>query len=177
MSREEFLREVQTLSKCSSDYVVQYFDSWIENNSCLYIQMELCSDNLKNIIQQKTEFFDRRKSETMNSIEYFISCQLFKELLECVQYLHESKPPIIHRDLKTENILIDKSSKNGRFLKLCDFGLAKFDAMTTVTHSQGQGTSPYMAPEVKNGTKYNTKADVYSIGILSRELFNLSSNT
>ena len=119
------MREVNTLSKCSAEYVVQYFDSWIENNNCLYIQMELCSDNLKNVIQQKAQYFGRESDEAMNTIEYYISCQLFKEVLECVQYLHESNPKIMHRDLKPENILIAQNSNNHRFLKLCDFGLAK----------------------------------------------------
>ena len=62
--------------------------------------MELCSDNLMNIINQKKMLFRRQESEAMNSIEYFISCEIFKEILECVQYLHESKPPIMHRDIK-----------------------------------------------------------------------------
>jgi serine/threonine-protein kinase len=47
------------------------------------------------------------------------------ELLESVDYLHKQNPPIIHKDLKPENILIDFRI-NGRFIKLSDFGLAKF---------------------------------------------------
>ena len=54
---EEMMREVNILSKISGEYVVQYFDHWIENNNCLYIQMELCSDNLQNIIHQKRKCF------------------------------------------------------------------------------------------------------------------------
>ena len=104
------LRGANTLAKCSGDYVVQYFDHWIENNDCLYIQMELCSDNLKNIIQQKQQFFRNNSSEPMKPIEYFISCQLFEEVIECVKYLHDSN--IMHRDLKPENILIIKNSDN-----------------------------------------------------------------
>ena len=85
--------------------------------------MELCSNNLKNIIEEKSKCFERQTSEVMKSIEFYISCQIFKELLECVEYLHESNPPIIHRDLKPANILITEESRNGRFLKLCDFGI------------------------------------------------------
>ena len=103
---EDMMREVNTLSQISCEYVVQYFDSWIENNNCLYIQMELCSDNLQNIIQQKKSLFRYSDSDPMEPTEYFISCELFKDLLECVQYLHESNPPVIHRDLKPQNILV-----------------------------------------------------------------------
>src|ERR1700721_2086714 len=120
----DILKEVKILSKLSEVYVVRYYESWIESNS-LYIQMELCSHNLKKVIEEKPKCFERQSSEAMNSIEFYISCQLFKELLECVQYIHGLKPPIIHRDLKPGNILIVEKSSNGRFLKLCDFGLAK----------------------------------------------------
>ena len=114
------LKEIKTSLKLSSDYFIQYFDVWIERNNYLYIQMELCSDNLQNIIQQKPEFFGREESEPMKEIEYFISCQILKELSECVQYLHESNPPVIHGNLKPENILFCDFPRSGRHLKLCD---------------------------------------------------------
>ena len=115
----------------------------------------------------------------MNSIEFYISCQLFKELLESVGYLHESNPPIIHRDIKPHNILITEESQNGRFLKLCDFGLATFDSLRTVSHFVGIGTPKYMAPEASNITRfgYNTKADIYSLGFIAQELFDIDINS
>ena len=162
------MRGTNTLAKCSGDYVVQYFDHWIENNDCLYIQMELCSDNLKNIIQQKQEFFRKEKSDPFEAIEYFISCQLFEEVVECVKYLHESN--IMHRDLKPDNILVLKNSVNHRFVKLCDFDLAKFSGLTAASHTN-VGTCKYMAPEVKRGKRYNSKCDIYSLGEITIELF------
>ena len=173
---EDMMREVNTLLQLSDEYVVQYFDHWIENNNCLYIQMELCSDNLQNIIQQKPGVFRREKTETMKAIEYYICCELFKELLECVQYLHESNPPVIHRDLKPQNILVYEYPKNNRFLKVGDFGCAKFISLITTTHTQGEGTLYYMAPEVKKGKKYNTKADIYSLGMIAQEIFDFDIN-
>ena len=157
---EDILKEVKILSKLSEVYVVRYYESWIESNS-LYIQMELCSHNLKKVIEEKSKCFQRQSSEAMNSIEFYISCQLFKELLESVGYLHESNPPIIHRDLKPHNILITEESRNGRFLKLCDFGLATFDSLTTVSHSVGKGTPQYMAPEVYEG--YYSRILIFSV--------------
>ena len=177
---EDILKEVKILSSLSEVHVVRYFDSWIENKR-LYIQMELCSHNLKKVIEEKPKVFERLSSEAMNSIEFYISCQLFKELLESVGYLHESNPPIIHRDLKPHNILITEESRNGRFLKLCDFGLATFDSLTTVSHSVGKGTPKYMAPEViyskLSRTGYNTKADIYSLGVIAQELFDIDINS
>ena len=121
-----------------SKYCVKYYGSWVEGDS-YYIQMELCSESLKNILQHKSEEFGRQSVEPMNSYEYFISCEIFREILESVQYLHELNPQIIHRDLKPDNILIDRNGQNGRYVKLCDFGLAtvhdnSIHLMTINTH-------------------------------------------
>ena len=177
LEEKNMMREVNTLSQLCGEYVVQYFDHWIQNNNCLYIQMELCSDNLQNIIQQKRELFGRRKRESMEPIEYFISCELFKELVECVQYLHESNPPVIHRDLKPENIFILDQLQNRRYVKLGDFGSARNCSSTSDEpdiYTIGVGDYRYMAPEIKKGMKYNTKADIYSLGIIAKELFDFT---
>ena len=108
----------------------------------------------------------------MGSTEYFISCELFKELIECLNYLHSREPPIIHRDLKPANILISFHPNNNRFLRLCDFGLAKYHDRSY--HTPVVGTPDYMAPEVRQGGCYNTKADVFSLGIIAQELFELN---
>ena len=168
------MMEVNILARCDCQFVVRHYNSWIEND-CLFIQMELCSDNLRNIIDRKPQSFDRESNQEMNAIEYHFSSQLFQEVLECVQYLHESKPAIIHRDLKPENILI-AGPQNGKFLKLCDFGLATFGDTVTRTHTKNQGTQKYMAPEVIAGMKYSNKADIYSIAISSIDLFDFYTN-
>ena len=173
-------REVRLLAKLKSDYVVQYLSSWFEDNELLYIQMELFSDNLKNIIEEMPKCFKRQSSEALNSIEFFISCQLFRELLECVKYLHESNPQIIHRDLKPANILINKKPINGRFLKLCDLGFAIEHEWSKQSHTNMLGSPKYMAPEVRLGEPgrkiYTTKADIYSLGILIQQLFDLKES-
>ena len=129
------LRATEILAKCSGDYVVQYFDHWIENNDCLYIQMELCSDNLKNIIQQKQQFFREDNFEPMKPIEYFISCQLFVDVLQCVRYLHYSN--IMHRNLKKENILIVQNANKQILLKLGGFFQVKFEGTNKDSHTTG----------------------------------------
>ncbi|CAG2180074.1 unnamed protein product, partial [Oppiella nova] len=108
----------------------------------------------------------------MDCVEYFISCEILRQILESVQYLHELNPQIIHRDLKPENILIAKHVRNGRFIKLCDFGLAVEHRTETQSHSKNKGTPKYMAPELDQ-SKYSTKADIYSLGIISMELFDI----
>ncbi|CAG2171090.1 unnamed protein product [Oppiella nova] len=91
----------------------------------------------------------------MDCVEYFISCEIFRQILESVQYLHELDPQIIHRDLKPENILIAKNVRNGRFIKLCDFGLAVEHQKVSQSHTRNVGTFVYMAPELgqSNGSE------------------------
>jgi serine/threonine protein kinase len=63
----------------------------------------------------------KNNSQMMKTMCYFICCELFTEMIECVHYLHGRN--IIHRDLKPANILITDGI-NGRFVKLADFGLS-----------------------------------------------------
>ena len=164
------------MSKLSGGRVVEYIHFWLELDT-VFIRMELCSDNLKNLLNKKPGFFGREDTEPMNVLEYSISCQIFKELLECVQYLHESNPPVIHRDLKPQNILISVNNKNKKCLKICDFGLATFHEMTSIYHTNGVGTLAYIAPEViRSKSKYNIKADLFSLGKIFDELFDIDIN-
>ncbi|CAG2102354.1 unnamed protein product [Medioppia subpectinata] len=170
----KIMREVKNLSKINSEFVVKYYDSWIEGKH-LYIQMEYCPQTLRSVLNDKQQVFGRQSTEAMNIYEYFISCQIFREILECVQYLHELNPPIIHRDIKPENILILHNTKTNTFLKLGDFGLATEHNRPTKTHTQGAGTRNYMAPEVGMGKKYDVKADIYSVGMIGLEMFELNT--
>ncbi|CAG2169070.1 unnamed protein product [Oppiella nova] len=169
------------MSKVQSKYCVEYYDSWLEMDY-YYIQMELCAHSLKNILEHKHQEFDRDKLHSMNSYEYFISCEIFREILECVQYLHEMKTPIIHRDLNPANILISESAKSGRFIKLCDFGLATIHNKSINNmkskHTGGDvGTIGFIAPEVFKSKPYSHKCDIYSLAIIGTELFEFDLDT
>lgn len=80
-------------------------------------------------------------------------------------YLHLRTPAIIHRDLKSHNLLVDENWK----VKVCDFGLSKIavDMSTTMTAC---GTPCWTAPEILRNARYTTKADVFSYGIVLWEL-------
>ena len=80
-------------------------------------------------------------------------------------YLHSGKPPILHRDLKSANILLDDSYT----AKVCDFGLSRLRAQER-SMTGNVGTVQWMPPEVLANQSYNEKADVYSYGIICWEL-------
>ena len=173
------------MSKMNSDFVVKYFDSWIEKEydfnsnqmtKYLLIKMELCSINLKHVITSLKKF-----KQNFKTFHYFICCELFKELTKAVNYLHSNN--IIHRDLKPENV-VTTDGRNGIFLKLCDFNLSKalgFDDILendlelpekteNKEHTRNAGTRYYLAPEIKSG-KLDQKSDIYCLALIATEIF------
>lgn len=88
----------------------------------------------------------------------------FQQLISGVAYLHSKG--VCHRDLKLENILLDKSSSGVPIIKVCDFGYSKSSLLHSAAKST-VGTPAYIAPEVlKRQPSYDGKlADVWSCGV------------
>ncbi|EPS66443.1 hypothetical protein M569_08334, partial [Genlisea aurea] len=86
-----------------------------------------------------------------------------------LEYLHDkANPPVIYRDLKSSNILLD----DGYFPKLSDFGLAKLGPVGDKTHvsTRVMGTYGYCAPEYAMTGQLTLKSDVYSFGVVLLEI-------
>ncbi|KAJ4824722.1 hypothetical protein Tsubulata_045535 [Turnera subulata] len=98
-------------------------------------------------------------------LAYKVVVQLALDLARGLSYLHSKK--IVHRDVKTENMLLDKT----RTVKIADFGVARLEASNPNDMTGETGTLGYMAPEVLNGNPYNRKCDVYSFGICLWEIY------
>ena len=115
----------------------------------IYIIMEYANKgNLFRLIKKKKKLTEKE------------SFFFFTQVCSVVHFLHSHK--LMHRDIKPENLLI---SENG-IIKLCDFGnCASSDNRKTFC-----GTIEYMAPEILNRTRYDEKADIWSLGILLYEM-------
>ncbi|KAG6502490.1 hypothetical protein ZIOFF_034769 [Zingiber officinale] len=94
-----------------------------------------------------------------------IVVQIALDLARGLSYLHSKK--IVHRDVKTENMLLDVN----RTLKIADFGVARVEAQNPRDMTGETGTLGYMAPEVLDGKPYNRRCDVYSFGICLWEIY------
>lgn len=87
-----------------------------------------------------------------------------------MRYLHSREPPLIHRDLKSPNLLLTKDFR----VKITDFGLARIKARGAGDHTAMMtqcGTPYWTAPEILKGEMYNERVDVYSFGIVLLELW------
>ncbi|KAI3987529.1 hypothetical protein MKX01_003215 [Papaver californicum] len=85
----------------------------------------------------------------------------FRQEAHGMNYLHRCKPPIVHRDLKSSNLLVDKNWN----VKVGDFGLSRFKHSTYLTTKMGKGTPQGMTPEV-----IRNESDVYRFGVVLWEL-------
>ena len=166
------------MSQLNSEYIVKYYNSWTEakvldnyRENYVYIQMELCSQNLETMSEILNDFSE----EKFKTIKYFIRYQLFVDIIEGLNYLHSKN--VIHRDLTPQNILFTEDC----VLKLCDFGLSK--VYENSQNSRVYATRDYIAPEIRvtydsttDRSRYNFKSDIYSLGVIATKLFDLKES-
>jgi eukaryotic-like serine/threonine-protein kinase len=155
-------REAKILSRCSSANIVVVYDSGkIEqrHGDLGFFTMEFFKDG-------NLEAFVRNKRGPPRSAE--VSVGIIKQICKGLQEAHRKNPPLIHRDLKPQNILIDKSKSDLRVC-ICDFGLAKQVNLVT-QRASASGTEPYKPPESFETSEDSCASDVWAIGIMLYEL-------
>ena len=91
------------------------------------------------------------------------------DIAKGMHYLHCSTPPIVHRDLKSPNILVNRDWS----VKVSDFGLSRVKSSTFLSSRSQAGTPEWMAPEVLRNELSNEKSDMYGYGVILYELMTL----
>ncbi|XP_026078612.1 eukaryotic translation initiation factor 2-alpha kinase 1-like isoform X1 [Carassius auratus] len=181
-----------TLELNNNSYIDMDTAEWSEKQAhevqlhlMLYIQMQLCERSLKDWIQER----NLRTTEGLlmsvdpcESVDSERALNILKKILEGVEYIHSRG--IMHRDLKPRNIFLHGPECH---VKIGDFGLAcrniiideheqlpsssQASVNTDSAHTSGVGTFVYAAPEQLKGSHYDSKSDLYSIGVITLELF------
>ncbi|XP_069146471.1 serine/threonine-protein kinase WNK8-like isoform X2 [Solanum lycopersicum] len=151
-SLEKLYSEVDLLRQLKHENVMQLYDSWI--------------DHKKKTVNMITELFtsgnlrhNKYKSVDMKAIKNWA-----RQILQGLEYLHSQNPPIIHRDLKCDNIFVNG---NHGEIKIGDLGLATI--MNQPTAKSVIGTPEFMAPELYE-EEYNELIDIYSFGMCMLEM-------
>lgn len=172
-----FLREVELLSSLRHPNVLLYMGACVKSSSPLCIVSELVTGgSLHDAIH------GRKRLKFTPLMKMRISLDVARGLL----YLHSLKPVLLHRDLKSSNVLVDTgtpadvavegSSPSRVRAVLCDFGLSRQDVAGTHQSASGEptalvGTLLTMAPEIVRSERYTSAADVFSFGMVLWELW------
>ena len=150
---EYFMREARASAQLQHINIVTVYDIGSLNDGNIYMAMEFIDGkNLKQIISQTGPFPTK------------FLLQVAMHACRGLQYAHENG--IIHRDIKSSNMMIAKKDKT---LKICDLGLAKF-ASDDRNSTQAVGTPYYMSPEQVLGNEIDRRSDIYSLGVTLFEL-------
>lgn len=157
LTNEDFLRrfnyEAFAGSKLNHPNIVKIYDVGIEGD-IRYICMEYVEgQTLKEYIAEK------------KVVDSQVACDITNRILSALQHAHSKG--IIHRDIKPQNILIDKK----RNIKVSDFGIAHIDDAPSLTmENVGIGTAQYVSPEQAKGDEVSAASDLYSTGIVLYEM-------
>lgn len=139
----------------NNPHIVHFYGACLEPRICMAI--EYCA---------RGSLYDLMNDEEF-SFSWDKSLRFAADIAAGVNALHTWKPPILHRDIKSPNILITKQLK----VKLGDFGTARFDTEDNLkTLAKMTGTYAYLAPEVFYGQKFTDKTDVWAAGVIVWEL-------
>lgn len=154
--RQKALDEVSLLQHLNHPNIVRCHKSFIEKCTLHIVMDYVDGGNLDNIIQKTRSYM----AET-DILSFFI------QIVIALSYIH--KKNIIHRDIKPENVFL---MKNG-IAKLGDFGISKTLESSIGLATTVIGTPYYLAPEIWAGEKYDTKADMWSLGCILFEMCSL----
>lgn len=153
-------RELRVLSQAKHPHILNFIGIISDRNG-LRLVLEYCSGG---------SLFDLLHNSWRTQICWEQKFKMLADTASAQAHLHSFNPPILHRDLKSLNLMLKQEITNETDepqIKLADFGFARAQeqAMTKCV-----GTKRWMAPEVINTTKYTQKADVFSFAMVAYEV-------
>nr|XP_043622625.1 receptor-like protein kinase 5 [Erigeron canadensis] len=168
---KEFLAEVEILSTIRHSNIVKLMGCISRDNSKLLVYEYLENRSLDRWLHRKQAQSNRGLTGSIRHVvlDWPTRLQIALGAARGLSYMHhDCIPAVVHRDVKSSNVLLD-----GDFnAKIADFGLARILAKDSElnTMSTVAGSFGYMAPEYAHTTKVDNKIDVYSFGVILLEL-------
>ena len=149
-----FRTEARSAARLQHPNIVSVYDSDRDGDVAFLVMEYIQGDDLKHHLDRGVRY----------SLEQ--SLKMIRDLLAALDYAH--KAGIVHRDIKPANLLIEPGGR----VKLTDFGVARIQDSGEATRTQGSmvGTLKYMAPEQVQGLKIDSRADLFSVGVVLYQL-------
>lgn len=154
----EFGTEVRLMKRMRHPNVVLFMGAVMKAPNLSIVTEFLPRGSLYRLIHRSNNQLDERRRMRMAL-----------DVARGMNYLHSCTPVIVHRDLKSPNLLVDRNW----VVKVCDFGLSRIKHSTYLSSKSTAGTPEWMAPEVLRNEPSNEKSDVYSFGVILWELATL----
>ncbi|XP_026401162.1 probable serine/threonine-protein kinase PBL7 [Papaver somniferum] len=161
---DEFQMEVELLTRLRSPYLLALLGYCSDHDRKLLVYEFMANGGL-----QEHLYPPRGSKGGASKLDWETRLRIALEAAKGLEYLHEHvSPPVIHRDFKSSNILLDRNFH----AKVSDFGLAKIGSDQAGGHVSTRvlGTQGYVAPEYALTGHLTTKSDVYSYGVVLLEL-------
>lgn len=164
---KEFLTEIDTITNVRHPNLVELVGCCVDGNNRILVYEYVENNSLDHALLG-------RNSDTVK-LNWSIRSQICLGTARGLAYLHEElERPIVHRDIKASNILLDQNFVP----KIGDFGLARlFPDNVTHISTRVAGTTGYLAPEYALHGQLTKKADVYSFGVLVLEIISGRSSS
>ncbi|RYG10608.1 MAG: serine/threonine protein kinase, partial [Burkholderiales bacterium] len=149
-----FRTEARSAARLQHPNIVSVYDSDRDGDVAFLVMEYIHGDDLKHHLDRGVRY----------SLEQ--SLKMVRELLSALDYAH--KQGIVHRDIKPANLLLEPGGR----VKLTDFGVARIQDSGEATRTQGSmvGTLKYMSPEQVQGQKIDSRADLFSVGVMLYQL-------
>ncbi|KAK4256587.1 hypothetical protein QN277_006291 [Acacia crassicarpa] len=154
-SLEEFISEVRIMKRLRHPNVVLFMGAVTKPPNLSIVTEFLPRGSLYRLIHRPNNQLDERRR-----------LRMALDTARGMNYLHNCSPVIVHRDLKSPNLLVDKNW----VVKVCDFGLSRMKHSTFLSSRSTAGTAEWMAPEMLRNEPSNEKCDVFSFGVILWEL-------